>query len=334
MEMKKRYFFSLFLLTNSLLYSSDVLNDEVFEQGEIVKFEKCNKYKWCSIEGTPFYVKGFFFEPQGNGLYRKKSKEKTFLYVKNSDFLKNQSNDIFFKTSEDELEQSEIQNMKINKKYGYTRVSFSNLNKETQEKVLIASVAKEQKVVEQKVVEQKVVEQKVVEQEVVEQQKDLFVYLSLGLSTISSDFDSSSRSISLDEEGLNVDLGVGYRFSDTLFSTLSYQRAMFDEVDIDNLYVSLNYQFSKTPLKPYVGALIGSSHLVWSEYPVSGTLTNDEESNTLLGGLQFGIEYGFSDWNIFGQYQILKNEHNTNVLGDNLSIDFQNNLNLGVRYEF
>ena len=57
-------------------------------------------------------------------------------------------------------------------------------------------------------------------------------------------------------------------------------------------------------------------------------------SSTLLGGLQIGMEYGFGNWSIFGQYQTLKNEHNTNILGDNLSIDFQNNLNIGVRYEF
>ena len=81
--------------------------------------------------------------------------------------------------------------------------------------------------------------------------------------------------------------------------------------------------------------LIGLSRLVWSKYPVSGTLDNDNESITLLGGLQLGVEYSFSDdWSIFGEYQILKNEHKTNILGDNLKIAFQNNLNVGVSYKF
>ena len=141
--------------------------------------------------------------------------------------------------------------------------------------------------------------------------------------------------ISIDKDSTNVDLGVGYRFRDMMFSTLSYQRAIFNEVNIDNLYVSLNYQFREIHLKPYVGVLIGLSRLVWSKYPVSGTLDNDNESITLLGGLQLGVEYSFSDdWSIFGEYQILKNEHKTNILGDNLKIAFQNNLNVGVSYKF
>jgi predicted porin len=81
--------------------------------------------------------------------------------------------------------------------------------------------------------------------------------------------------------------------------------------------------------------LIGLSRLVWSKYPVSGTNFNDNESTTFLEGLRLGFEYSFSDyWSTFGEYQILKNEHKTNILGDNLKIAFQNNLNIGVYYKF
>jgi hypothetical protein len=364
----------------SYLYSADVIGDGIFEQGEIVKFEKCNKYKWCSIENTPFYAKGHLFAPIENGLYRKKSQKKTFLYVKNSDFLKNKSKKSFFKTPEDKLTKSEIQKIKINKIYGYTRVSIPDFKKKAQKKVLVSSVTKKQEkivvkkedvkkedvkkeevkkedvkkeevkkesvkkedvkkeVVKKEIVMEEFLMEEVVMQEIVKQQetqkKDLFVYLSQGLSTIATDFDSLSRDISLEDDGINIDLGLGYRSSEIVFSTLSYQRAIFDEVNIDNLYVSLNYQFRETPLNPYVGAIIGFSRLIWSKYPVSGTLVNDDESTTLLGGLQLGIEYSFSDWSIFGEYQILKNEHYTNVLGYNLRISDQNNLNIGVRYEF
>jgi hypothetical protein len=323
--LKIRYFFfQIFLL--SYLHGADVIGNGVFEQGEIVKFEKCDKYKWCSIENTPFYAKGQFFEPMKNGFYRKRTQKKTFLYVKNSNLLKNKSKKSFLKTPEDRLKKSEIQKIKKNIKYGYTRVSFQEFKKKAQKKVLASIVIKKQK---------KIVEKQEVVMPQPIQQKDLFVYLSLGQSTIDSDFDSSSRNISLDKNGINIDLGVGYRFRDMMFSTLSYQRAIFNEVNIDNLYVSLNYQFREIHLKPYVGVLIGLSRLVWSKYPVSGTLDNDNESITLLGGLQLGVEYSFSDdWSIFGEYQILKNEHKTNILGDNLKIAFQNNLNVGVSYKF
>ena len=194
-------------------------------------------------------------------------------------------------------------------------------------------VAKQEIMMEEIVMEEFMIQEFIMPQ--LPQKKDLFVYLSLGLSTITSDIDSSSRNISLDEDGINIDLGVGYRFRDIVFSTLSYQRAIFNEVNIDNLYVSLNYQFSEIPLKPYVGVLIGFSQLEWSKYPISGTNVNDNKSTTLLGGLQLGIEYSFSDdWSIFGEYQILKNEHKTNILGDNLKIAFKNNLNIGVYYKF
>jgi hypothetical protein len=360
MRLKIRYFFfQIFLL--SYLHSADVIGNGVFEQGEIVKFEKCDKYKWCSIENTPFYAKGQFFEPMKNGFYRKKTQKKTFLYVKNSDFLKNKSKESFLKIHEDRLKKSEIQKIKKNIKYGYTRVSFPDFKKKAQKKVLVSRVTKKQKkivvkqdtvkkdivkkeVVKQDTVMKNIVKKKVVKQEIMmeefimpqlPQEKDLFVYLSLGLSTIDSDFDSSSRNIYLDKNGINIDLGVGYRFRDIMFSTLSYQRAIFNEVNIDNLYVSLNYQFREIPLKPYVGVLIGLSRLVWSKYPVSGTNVNDNESITLLGGVQLGIEYSFSDyWSIFGEYQILINKQNTKILDDNLKITFQNNLNIGVYYKF
>jgi hypothetical protein len=393
--LKIRYFFfQIFLL--SYLHSADVIGNGVFEQGEIVKFEKCDKYKWCSIENTPFYAKGQFFEPMKNGFYRKRTQKKTFLYVKNSDLLKNNSKKSFLKTPEDRLKKSEIQKIKKNIKYGYTRVSLLDFKKKTQKKVLASSVIKKEKkiVVKKKVIKQETVKKDIVKKEVVKQEtvkkdivkievvkqeavmkgtvmknivqkkvakqeimmeeivmeefmiqefimpqlpqkKDLFLYLSLGQSTIDSDFDSSSRNISLDKNGIYIDLGVGYRFRDIIFSTLSYQRATFNEVNIDNLYASLNYQFRKIPLKPYVGVLIGLSRLEWSKYPISGTNVNNNESTTFLEGLQLGFEYSFSDqWSTFGEYQILINKHNTKILDDNLKIAFQNNLNIGVYYKF
>ena len=131
--MKIRYFFfQIFLL--SYLHGADVIGNGVFEQGEIVKFEKCDKYKWCSIENTPFYAKGQFFEPMKNGFYRKRTQKKTFLYVKNSNFLKNKSKKSFLKTPEDRLKKSEIQKIKKNIKYGYTRVSFPEFKKKAQKK--------------------------------------------------------------------------------------------------------------------------------------------------------------------------------------------------------
>jgi len=213
-------------------------------------------------------------------------------------------------------------------------VKQDTVKKDTVKKEIVKiKVAKQEIMMEEIVMEEFMIQEFIMPQ--LPQKKDLFVYLSLGLSTITSDIDSSSRNISLDEDGINIDLGVGYRFRDIVFSTLSYQRAIFNEVNIDNLYVSLNYQFSEIPLKPYVGVLIVFSQLEWSKYPISGTNVNDNKSTTLLGGLQLGIEYSFSDdWSIFGEYQILKNEHKTNILGDNLKIAFQNNLNVGVSYKF
>jgi len=132
-----------------------------------------------------------------------------------------------------------------------------------------------------------------------------------------------------------MDLGFGYRYNNNIFATISYQKAIFDEVNINNIYFGANYQWRNIPLNPYFGVLVGYSQLAWSEYPISTTTSNDETSGTFLLGLQLGMDYDFdNDWSVFMQYQSLKNEHSTYILNELLVMDFQNNLQIGVRYGF
>ena len=349
----------IFLLLGSSLSSALELQENVFKKGDKIKIEQCNAHLWCKIEKTPFYIKGFFFHSiGGSSIFEKKSERRTFLYVKNSYFDNNEMNSILKASPDDTSEQKLI---RLNKSIGYTRVNFSDLNQESKQAVLDSKISQNiekitkptpKPVVQNKELVPPVVATPVVsepiESEVIasepkvqeiqkepQQDKSFFASIAFGLSTISSDFESSTQNVSIDEKGSNVDLGLGYRYNQNIFATLSYQRAMFDEVHIDNIYTSLNYQLQEVFLQPYIGVMLGYSQLTWDKDPITGTSDNDYTSTTPFVGLQVGLGYSFeNDWSIFTQYQILKNQHNTDVSGDNLSIDLQNNLQLGVRYDF
>ena len=135
----------------SITYGSTVVDKvkSVYEKGNIVKIKKCNKHKWCSVQDTPFYVKGCFFKFLGDGRYEKRSDNPTGLYVKTS-YLEINKNNLF---TEDHTH--EKKNIAINKSIGYTRINFRELKKELQEKVVekTATVATVVPVVENKPVQ-------------------------------------------------------------------------------------------------------------------------------------------------------------------------------------
>ena len=143
----------------------------------------------------------------------------------------------------------------------------------------------------------------------------------------------------LDDKGVLYEVGIGYRFTENIFSTLSYQRTGLDFADIDNIYASVNYQFSDVLLKPYIGLIAGYSKLTWNTRPHVPHIVDDEdlESTYPTYGVQIGVEHMFTEnWSVFAKYQYLKYDHVMDIdkAVTNIYHNSGQNILLGARYAF
>ncbi len=141
----------------------------------------------------------------------------------------------------------------------------------------------------------------------------------------------------LDDSGTVGEVAFGYRYSKNIFTTLAVQRTMLDIADIDNIYLSVNYQYADVFAKPYIGALIGYSKLTWSEDPSVIILNKDLTSEGATYGMQAGVEYNLNDdWAISGKYQFMKYDHTTDIRdgASNIEHTYGQNILMGVNYEF
>jgi len=178
-------------------------------------------------------------------------------------------------------------------------------------------------------------------QTVVSTQSDnsMFAYIALGVSTldISKTGNLALSADAQDDKGSLGEVGLGYKITDNLFTTLSLQRTMLDDADIDNAYVSLNYQFSDLMLKPYIGALVGYSKLKWSNAPYPAVINQDLTSTGLMFGGQAGLELSFNEsLSVFTKYQYIQYDHELDIRSGATTLEHDNghNILLGVQYAF
>ncbi len=173
------------------------------------------------------------------------------------------------------------------------------------------------------------------------QDSNLFLYVAGGVSSVDVESHLSVGSTFMDgalDDSANVgEIGVGYRYNHNIFATLSAQRAMLDIADIDNFYVSVNYQLSDTTAKPYIGALIGYSQLTWSESPHLVVANEDLTSDGLMYGVQAGLEQELTEnWTLFVKYQFIKYDHTIDIRSSSSTIEHNHgqNILIGGQYEF
>jgi len=139
----------------------------------------------------------------------------------------------------------------------------------------------------------------------------------------------------LDDEGVVGEIALGYRYSENIFTEFAVQRTMLDIADIDNIYVSANYQYADVFAKPYIGVIIGYSKLTWSEDPSVVILHKDLTSDGVTYGVQAGVQHNFNEnWGISGKYQFLKYDHTTDIRDSSIEHTYGQNILMGVNYEF
>lgn len=140
--------------------------------------------------------------------------------------------------------------------------------------------------------------------------------VAFGQASFDTSLDTQSGSVDLlfepDDDGDVYGLELGYQFDPDWFVGIEYSRIDADEVEIDNVYASLNYRW---PLGSagavYVGALAGASTLDWQDAPID-TVNRERENEEPLIGAQAGFSYDLGKrWRVAARYQFLYIEHDT-----------------------
>jgi len=170
---------------------------------------------------------------------------------------------------------------------------------------------------------------------------NLFIHSGIGGSSLDIDSTLSQNSSftngALDKSGKVFEIGVGYKHSKNIFSTLTFQRNNLNIADIDNVYASVNYKFPSQSLNYFTGLLVGYSQLKWSETPHQITINQDLKSTSFMYGLQLGIEKELRDnLSIIMKYQFIKHDHLLDVLNNSSTIehDSEQNIIFGLQYLF
>ena len=144
-----------------------------------------------------------------------------------------------------------------------------------------------------------------------------FLDISTGYSNAPYTKNDKTGNISinqLDKNGYLYDLAIGYRINESVFTTLNYQYSKFKQIDYDDYYITLNYQFDYS-LNPYLGILLGKSYLHWNKDPLNSSTIKDINSGSFIYGVQAGLEYKISN-NISFLPKILytRLDHGTNLI--------------------
>ena len=173
------------------------------------------------------------------------------------------------------------------------------------------------------------------------EKKDFFAFALGGVSffdvEVTRERDTSLRKGTFDDKGSVFEVGVGYHFTENIFTELVYQRSMLDIENVDSGYLSLNYQFQNIMLTPYIGIVSGYSKLKWSKRPHVKVINENLTSKSSLYGMQTGLNLPISDdLSLTAKYQYIKLNHLMNIRNGTALIKHNQvqNLLLGVKYEF
>jgi hypothetical protein len=141
----------------------------------------------------------------------------------------------------------------------------------------------------------------------------------------------------LDNDGFVSDICFGYRYDKNIFFTTNIQQTQLDKVSIENYYISANYRYDDIKYNPSIGFLIGYSQLRWGQTPIKETISSDLKLGGTLYGLQAGASKKLKD-NLFlvAKYQFIYLDHDLKIDYGIATIDhkYQNNLSIGIKYEF
>ena len=166
----------------------------------------------------------------------------------------------------------------------------------------------------------------------------------LGLSRIDVEKNNINGSISVtripDTNGMHIGGEIGYRYNTKTFSTLSYTKAIFDDVDFDNMLFTINRKFFEDYPELYLGLVGGISYMEDKKKHIAGSITDTYGSKSPAYGAQIGYEDDLKKdgYSWFVRFRYLKAKHRTNLIYFSIKSehirDHQTHISLGIRYNF
>jgi len=163
-----------------------------------------------------------------------------------------------------------------------------------------------------------------------QEKNNFFIDIGVGLTTISGET-SDYLASKINNDDTTYSLEAGYFIDDNIFTTITYLNSFTTDISLDNLYLTLNYQyniFKKTDI--YLGGLFGVSLLRFEQ-----SLEADN-STSLAVGWQTGIKYNiYNSLDLFLAYEGIKIDHNVDIkTTEYIKLTYIHNLNFGLIYRF
>ena len=120
-----------------------------------------------------------------------------------------------------------------------------------------------------------------------------------------------------EEDGNTFGLGVGYEITERWVIQLDYTHTDADDVDIDQVFLSLNYQLPLflDNMQGVIGLVAGEGSLDWNDQPdFADSIFDDLDDDESLYGIRLGLSYDITEhWSTNLTYQYFDQEFNTNL---------------------
>lgn len=151
-----------------------------------------------------------------------------------------------------------------------------------------------------------------------EERRPVFAALYGGGSEFDVDF-AFAGDLGFDPEdsGDTFGLGLAYEVTPNWYFQLDWTRTDADELEIDQVFLSLNYQrpLFIPRMKGMIGLVAGEGRLEWNNQPdFADAIFDDLEDDEALFGIQLGLNYDLGrHWSTSLTYQYFEQDFDTNV---------------------
>ncbi len=175
-----------------------------------------------------------------------------------------------------------------------------------------------------------------------EERRPVFAALYAGGAEYDVDFDFAGQlGFDPEDSGDTFGLGLAYEVNSNWFFQLDYTHTDGDDVDIDQVFLSLNYQrpLFIPRMKGMIGLVVGEGSLEWNSQPdFADAIFDDLEDEEFLYGIQLGLNYDLGrHWSTSLTYQYFEQDFTTNLeTPDDGPLEFEHSshhyLLFGIRF--
>ncbi len=120
-----------------------------------------------------------------------------------------------------------------------------------------------------------------------------------------------------EDSGDTFGIGLAYEVTSNWFVQLDYTRTDADELEIDQVFLSVNYQrpLFIPRMKGMIGLVAGEGRLEWNSQPdFADAIFDDLEDDEALYGIQLGLNYDLGrHWSTSLTYQYFEQDFDTNL---------------------